>query len=120
MPTLCSNQPEVTLKQLNSDQEYAFDCLQALVSKLLARRELTAEEAREYTSDPREGDFRKVLKRSWSSPKKRTQEEKGKSTKGRPPKNQKSTPGGSGQAGQLAGTASVSELNSSKKSGTDC
>ena len=65
MPTFCSQQPEVSAKQLADNPEYAFDCLQALVSKLLARNELTRQEAEQYCADPREGDFRKTLRRTW-------------------------------------------------------
>ena len=79
MPTFFSAQPEDTLKQLQQDPEYAFECLQALVSKLIARRELSREEAEAYYPDPREGDFRRTLKRAWQSPtkKKASSEEKG-------------------------------------------
>ena len=70
MPTFCSEKPEVSAKQLVDNAEYAFDCLQQLVSRLLARNELTREEAAEYARDPREGDFRKVLRRSWIPPEK--------------------------------------------------
>lgn len=112
MPTFCSLQPEVTLKRLTEDEEYAFDCLQALVARLLARRELTAEEAREYSLDPREGDFRKVLRRSWSTPRKRSSEEKGKTTKGRPAKNQKSAhpDAGEGPSNAAQGTGKKTGL----------
>ena len=72
MPTFCSEKPEVSAKQLVDNAEYAFDCLQQLVSRLLARNELTREEAAEYARDPREGDFRKVLRRSWIPPEKGT------------------------------------------------
>ena len=65
VPTFCSQQPEVSAKQLADNPEYAFDCLQALVSKLLARNELTRQEAEQYCADPREGDFRKTLRRTW-------------------------------------------------------
>ena len=79
MPTFFSAQPEDTLTQLQQDPEYAFECLQALVSKLIARRELSREEAEAYYPDPREGDFRRTLKRAWQSPtkKKASSEEKG-------------------------------------------
>ena len=70
VPTFCSEKPEVSAKQLVDNAEYAFDCLQQLVSRLLARNELTREEAAEYARDPREGDFRKVLRRSWIPPEK--------------------------------------------------
>jgi len=78
VPTFCSEKPEVSMKQLKESPEYAFDCLQALVSKLLARRELTREEAMEYYKDPREGDFRKVLRRSWIPPEDNSSQSKGK------------------------------------------
>jgi len=65
VPTFCSQQPEVSAKQLTDNPEYAFECLQALVTRLLARRELSREEAEEYCRDPREGDFRKILRRTW-------------------------------------------------------
>ena len=51
---MCSEQPEISLRQLSEDQEYAFDCLQMLVSKLLARNELSREQAMEYCIDPRQ------------------------------------------------------------------
>jgi len=65
VPTFFSTKPEETLKQLQMDPEYAFECLQALVSKLIARRELSRAEAEAYYPDPREGDFRRLLKRGW-------------------------------------------------------
>ena len=68
VPTFFSSNPEEATRQLSQDPEYAFECLQALVSKLLARRELTREEAEAYYMDPREGDFRRQLKRPWTSP----------------------------------------------------
>jgi len=80
VPTFFSAKPEDTLKQLQQDPEYAFECLQALVSKLIARRELTREQAEAYYPDPREGDFKRLLKRSWQSPtktKRASTEEKG-------------------------------------------
>ena len=83
VPTFCSEKPEVSMKQLKESPEYAFDCLQALVSKLLARRELTREEAMEYYKDPREGDFRKVLRRSWIPPEDNSSQSKGKDIYGK-------------------------------------
>ncbi len=41
VPTLFSNDPEATLKRLRDTPEFAFECLQALVSRLYAREELT-------------------------------------------------------------------------------
>jgi hypothetical protein len=41
VPTFVSSEPDTALKQLKSSPEYAHRCLQALVSKLLARKELT-------------------------------------------------------------------------------
>ena len=70
VPTFFSTNPEKSLAELKRDPEYAFECLQALVSKLLARGDMTREEAEAYFSDPRTGDFRRKLKRQWSSPKK--------------------------------------------------
>jgi len=79
VPTFFSAKPEDTLRQLQQDPEYAFECLQALISKLIARRELSREEAEAYYPDPREGDFKRILKRGWQSPasKKASSEEKG-------------------------------------------
>jgi len=70
VPTFFSTDPEETARQLTRDPEYAFECLQALVSKLLARREMSREEAEAYFLEPREGDFRRALKRPWTSPSK--------------------------------------------------
>ena len=41
MPTFFSNDPEATLEELKKKPEFGFQCLQAFVSKLLARGELT-------------------------------------------------------------------------------
>ncbi len=41
VPTYFSNDPERTLRELQESPDYAYQCLQALVSKLLARKELT-------------------------------------------------------------------------------
>jgi hypothetical protein len=83
VPTFFSTNPEESAQQLAQDPEYAFECLQALVSKLLARKEMTREEAEQYYLDPREGDFRRLLKRPWTSPsKKAASEAKGKNKNG--------------------------------------
>ena len=41
VPTFFSNDPDESLKQLKASPEYAFQCMQRLVSRLLARREIT-------------------------------------------------------------------------------
>ena len=41
MPTMFSEKPDETLAVLKKSPEYVFRCLQALVSKLLTRGELT-------------------------------------------------------------------------------
>ena len=41
VPTFFSNDPEATLAELKKKPEFGFQCLQALVTKLLARGELT-------------------------------------------------------------------------------
>ena len=41
VPVFFSNDPEATLKELKKKPEFGFLCLQALVSKLLARGELS-------------------------------------------------------------------------------
>ena len=41
MPTFFSKDPEATLEELKKKPEFGFQCLQTLVSKLLARGELT-------------------------------------------------------------------------------
>ena len=41
VPTMFSEKPDETLTALKKSPEYAFRCLQALVSKLLTRGELT-------------------------------------------------------------------------------
>ena len=41
VPTFFSNNPEATLEELKKKPEFGFQCLQTLVSKLLARGELT-------------------------------------------------------------------------------
>ncbi len=48
VPTFFSNDPEESLKQLKESPEYAFQCMQRLVSRLLARREITR-----YSHNPR-------------------------------------------------------------------
>ena len=41
VPIFFSDKPEVTLEDLKKSPEWAFKCLQALVSKLLIRGQLT-------------------------------------------------------------------------------
>ena len=41
VPTFFSNNPEATLEELKKKPEFGFQCLQTIVSKLLARGELT-------------------------------------------------------------------------------
>ena len=41
IPTFFSSKPDQTLAELKKSPEYAFKCLQALVSRLLVRRELS-------------------------------------------------------------------------------
>ena len=41
MPVFFSNEPDKTLVELKKSPEFAFDCLQALVSRLLEKGELT-------------------------------------------------------------------------------
>ncbi len=41
VPTFFSSDPEASRKQLKESPEYAFQCMQRLVSRLLARREIT-------------------------------------------------------------------------------
>ena len=41
MPTLFSDKPEETLAHLQNTPEFAFQCLQALVSRLYERGELS-------------------------------------------------------------------------------
>ena len=41
MPTLLSDKPEETLAHLQNTPEFAFQCLQALVSRLYERGELS-------------------------------------------------------------------------------
>jgi len=41
IPTFFSNKPEQSMAMLNDSPEFAFKCLQALVSRLLVRKELT-------------------------------------------------------------------------------
>ena len=41
MPKLFSNEPQKTLEELKKSPQFAFDCLQALVARLLERGELS-------------------------------------------------------------------------------
>lgn len=41
VPIFCSVSPDATLKALQSSPEYAFECLQMLVRRLLVREEIT-------------------------------------------------------------------------------
>ena len=41
VPVFFSENPDVTLQQLRDSPEWAFQCLQALVSRLLVRGQLT-------------------------------------------------------------------------------
>ena len=41
VPVFFSNEPDKTLVELKKSPEFAFDCLQALVSRLLEKGELT-------------------------------------------------------------------------------
>ena len=41
MPKLFRNEPQKTLEELQRSPQFAFDCLQALVARLLERGELS-------------------------------------------------------------------------------
>ena len=41
VPKLFSNEPQKTLEELKKSPQFAFDCLQALVARLLERGELS-------------------------------------------------------------------------------
>ena len=95
VPQFFSNQPDKSLEELKKSPEFAFGCLQALVSKLVERGELSRqacfklrnqnthsvqrlvsqinknkfysrEEAAVYTKNPSTWDTKRGLKRSWS------------------------------------------------------
>ena len=71
---------------------------------------MSIDEAMEYYKDPREGDFRKGLKRTWKDPKP-SAAEKGKSGKGRQPKSSKRSetePGPSGSSSMPGGSSKKS------------
>ena len=67
VPVFFSNDPERSLEELKRDPAFSFQCLQALVARLLVRNELTREQALAYLADPSEGDSRRGLKRSWKT-----------------------------------------------------
>ena len=96
VPQFFSEQPDKSLEELKKSPEFAFGCLQALVSKLVERGELSRqacyklctsehsfsgasyfksiikinfisrEEAAAYTKNPSTWDTKRGLKRSWS------------------------------------------------------
>ncbi len=66
-PTYFSNDPDKTRRELQESPAYAYECLQILVSKLLARKELSIAEATAYLKNPLEKDASTNLKGSWQS-----------------------------------------------------
>ena len=54
VPVFFSNKPDESLQELKRDPSFAFKCLQALVSRLLVRKEMTKEEAIGYLAKPEE------------------------------------------------------------------
>ncbi len=67
VPTLFSSSPETAKKALSCSPELAFECLQALVTKLLARHELTVEEAEAYISSPIPRVEKRPYQRAWEA-----------------------------------------------------
>ena len=65
MPKFFSNDPSKTLEELQKSPQFAFECLQALVARLLERGELNREQANEYVGKQTTWDSKRGLKRSW-------------------------------------------------------
>ena len=91
VPTIFSSEPAKTKKTLNNSPQYAYDCMQALLSRLVERQELTVMEAEAYLSDPAPGVVTRPFVHPWPAsvtakptsepqdkPKKPSSKEKGK------------------------------------------
>ena len=65
VPVFFSADPEKTAQAMKNSPQFAFDCLQGLVARLLEREELSREEAEQFLDNPRAGAARQPLVRSW-------------------------------------------------------
>ena len=67
VPTLFSSYPGEAKRNLTASPQLAFECLQALLSRLLARKEITIEEAEEYIQRPVPRAERRPFKMDWTA-----------------------------------------------------
>ena len=85
VPMFFSEEPNTTEKELRKSPQFAFDCMEILMSRLLDTDQITKEFAEEFLKDPLLGKFRTPLVRTWetvagtasNSQKKASKEEKG-------------------------------------------
>lgn len=66
VPTLFSSNPGEAKRSLTASPQLAYECLQALLSRLLARKEITIEEAEEYIQRPVPRAERRPFEMDWS------------------------------------------------------
>lgn len=68
VPMLFSSNPAEAKQQMEASPQLAFEWLQALLSKLLARREISLEEAEAYAANPVPRAEKRPFQREWSAP----------------------------------------------------
>jgi len=65
IPTLFSTDPAAALRSIKEDPFFIQRCLEILVSKLLVREELTAEQALLYLANPKPGETKQPMSEAW-------------------------------------------------------
>ena len=73
VPVLFSSDPAEARRKMEASPQLAFECLQALLSRLLARREITIEEAEAYAANPVLRAERRPFQKEWPSTKEAVQ-----------------------------------------------
>ena len=67
IPMFFSDRPDVTAAELKKSPQFAFDCMQLLLSRLTDTEQISKEQAEEYLNNPTIGRTRTPLVRTWES-----------------------------------------------------
>ena len=66
-PMFFSEEPETTSAALKRSPQYAFDCMQMLMSRLIETEQITREDAVKFLKDPVLGTTKAPLVRTWET-----------------------------------------------------
>ena len=67
VPMFFSEEPEVNSAELKKTPQFAFNCMQMLLSRLIETEEITKEDAERYLRDPVLGTTKAPLVRTWDA-----------------------------------------------------